>query len=139
MLRFWEFAGQLDDDPDISVKELKGIERELDSLFKPLGIDIAFTRHFRERLNDKRNGKQVTISELVGVYISLFQKHGKKLSKTSGSQGSLDELVKSLNTNINIPVQVEYDSRQKQVVIVAKTMMRKKNWKTDDKIILKVD
>lgn len=134
-----EFAGKQDDKPEISKSELAAIEKELDSLFKSLKIDIEFTKHFHERLNDPRNGKQVTINELIGIYISLFTKHGKKLSKTSGQQGSLDELVKSLNTNINIPVVVEYDKNKKEVVIVAKTMMRKKNWKTKDKTILKVD
>lgn len=134
-----EFAAKEDGNPEISKKELNAIEKELDSLFKNLKIDIEFTKHFHERLNDPRNGKQVTINELVGVYLSLYTKYGKKLSKTSGSEGSIPELVKSINTNINIPVQVEYDKNKREVVIVAKTLMRKKNWKTKDKKILTVE
>jgi len=89
-------------------------------------------------LNDKRNGKQVTINELVGVYLSLFTKHGKKLSKTAGSNEQRD-LIKSINTNINIPVQVKYDRRKREVVIVAKTLMRKGKFDNTWGKVLKVD
>jgi len=139
MMKYNEFMVELVDEDGISRAELKAVETELDALFKKFKIDIEFTKHFHDRLNDDRNGKQVTVDELIGVYISLYNIYGKKLSKTSGSQGSQAELIKSLNTNINIPVQVEYDRNKKEVVVTAKTMMRKKNWKTKDKIVLKVE
>ena len=48
----------------ITKEELKEVEEFADQLFEELGIDIAFTNHFYERLNDPRNGKQITEEEL---------------------------------------------------------------------------
>ena len=52
----------------ISRDELKEVEIFADKLFETLGIDIAFTNHFYERLNDPRNVKQITETELRDVF-----------------------------------------------------------------------
>lgn len=116
-----------DRNPEISRSELKEVERQLDQLFKSLNIDIAFTNHFFDRLNDARNKKQITVQELIELYTSLYTKFGVKLSKSSGE---VSKLIKSLSSDINIPVAIKYDPRKKEVAIVALTTMRKKNFKT---------
>ena len=49
----------------ISQSQLNSLEKELDSLFATVGIDIEFTRHFFERVNDARNGRDITVDELM--------------------------------------------------------------------------
>jgi hypothetical protein len=112
---------------EISKTQLKVIEKALDKLFADLGIDIAFTKHFHDRLNDPRNKKQITAEEIVKIYKDLKAKFGTKLSKSSGE---IEKLIKSASTAINIPVAIKYDRKTKEVDIVAMTVMRKKGFKT---------
>jgi len=116
----------------ISKIQLSVIEKSLDKLFNKLGIDVEFGKHFFERINDSRNGKQITISELINIYHSLYDKHGIKLSKTDDE---VEELVKSLSTDINIPLHIEYNRKSKMIELSAKTIMRKKNFQSTSKVL----
>lgn len=116
----------------ISKIQLNVIEKSLDKLFSKLGMDVEFTKHFFERINDSRNGKQITISELINIYRSLYDKHGIKLSKTDDEA---EELVKSLSTDINIPLHIEYNRKSKMIELAAKTIMRKKNFQSTSKVL----
>ena len=63
----------------ISDRELSKVEDYADDLFNPLGIDVEFTEHFRERLNDPRNRKQIETDELKDLFRKLYLKYGQKL------------------------------------------------------------
>lgn len=116
----------------ITKQQLDQIEKTLDKLFGKLDIDIEFTRHFLDRVNDARNGKQITPDELIKVYDSLYAKHGVTLSKTDDE---IEELVKSISTDINIPLNIDYNFRTKKVELTAKTIMRKKNFQSSNKVL----
>ena len=45
--------------------DLQKLEDYADRLFSRVGIDVAFTRHFLDRVNDERNPKQITVGELI--------------------------------------------------------------------------
>ena len=82
----------------ISREELKEVENFADQLFKELGIDIAFTNHFYERLNDPRNGKQITNNELKDMFRDMFLKVGDNLvKKMQVSVVVRDGVVESIN------------------------------------------
>jgi hypothetical protein len=53
---------------DISKDELKTIEMVADNWFKKYNIDIEFTKHFYDRVNDARNGKPISSAELLGLF-----------------------------------------------------------------------
>ncbi len=120
---------ELDDTP-ITASDLKAIERVLDNLFASLNVDIEFTRHFLDRLNDKRNGKQITTCELLAVYKAVYQKFGVEISD---EDDAVEKLIRSISTGINIPVAIKWNKKKKEVEVVAKTIMRKRNFKTRDK------
>ena len=42
------------------------VEDYADKLFGELGLDVEFSKHFRDRLNDPRNTKPITAAELIG-------------------------------------------------------------------------
>lgn len=119
-------------DKPISRKELDNIEQTLDKLFGKLELDVEFSRHFFDRINDARNGKQITSNEIVNVYNSLYDKYGVHLSKTDDE---VEELVKSIGTDINIPLNIYYNPRTKKVILTAKTIMRKKNFQSPNKVL----
>jgi hypothetical protein len=45
----------------VSKKDLDQVEKYADKLFAAVGIDVEFTRHFLERVNDERNKKPIKI------------------------------------------------------------------------------
>jgi len=49
----------------VSKSDLDGVEKFADRLFAKVGIDVEFTRHFLDRVNDERNKKQITTAELT--------------------------------------------------------------------------
>ena len=116
----------------ISRIQLQVIEKSLDKMFAKLGIDVEFSGHFLDRINDPRNEKQITISELINIYNSLYDKFGIKISKTPEE---IEEVIKSLSTDINIPVNISFDRKTSKIDMVAKTIMRKKNFKTPNPIL----
>ena len=63
----------------ISQGELNQIERFADRLFAKVGIDVEFTRHFIDRVNDARNKKDITPAELTRLFKQTYNKHGKKI------------------------------------------------------------
>jgi len=111
----------------ISREELKEVERFADKLFEGLGIDIAFTNHFYERLNDPRNGKQITDIELKEMFKDMFLKIGNNLSEM---KIDTEAVINDVSSKLNIPFVMTYDSRNNEVDLVSKTIMRKDNFKT---------
>lgn len=118
----------------ITKQQLKVIEKHLDKLFKDLEIDVEFTSHFLDRLNDVRNGKQITVSELVSIYSNVHDKYGKELN-TVKTDEQIEEVIKSINTQINIPFILRWDKSKKMIEMVAKTIMRKANFQTSNKVL----
>ena len=51
----------------VTSSQLNQLEAELDKLFADVGIDIEFTKHFLERVNDARNGREITIDEMGNI------------------------------------------------------------------------
>ena len=114
----------------ISRKDLKEVEIFADKLFAELGIDIAFTNHFYERLNHPRNGKPITNSELKEMFKDVFLKIGDNLSEM---KINTEAVINDVSSNINIPFVLVYDSRNNEVDLVSKTILRKKDFKTYSK------
>ena len=115
---------------EITKSQLDAIESYADGLFNKLGIDIDFTKHFLERVNDIRNKKPISVAELIGVFKKLFKKHGKPLSRT---EDDLEAVVKDFNKNLNIPFVIDVD--QNGIDMTAKTIMRKSDFQTTNPII----
>ena len=115
---------------NVTKTQLDSIEDYADKLFAKLGIDIEFTKHFLDRLNDKRNNKPISVAELIGMFKRLHRKHGKSLSKIDVD---FDAVVKDFNSNINIPFAINVTP--KDIDLVAKTVMRKKDFKTSTPVI----
>lgn len=104
---------------DVSQSELNYVEQVADSLWQNLGIDIEFTRHFLDRVNDPRNGEPINAQELV----DLFKKEYERNGETIKNMKQADALLLDLFSKINIPVIVKQkDKKHKE--LVAATVMR---------------
>ena len=113
---------------DISMSQLNQVEKHLDKIWAKVGIDVEFTRHFHDRVNDARNGKPINTAELLRIYKQIYKRYGKPISKLS--KGT-EILLKDMSTDINVPVVLRWNGRELEMI--AKTVMRKKNFKTRTK------
>jgi len=109
------------EESEVTKPQLDALERQLDALFKAAGIDIEFTRHFLDRVNDPRNGRPITIEELQRVYRAVWDQQRAVLDKADVDWKAV---IRDLPTQINIPVVLDYDTRTGRVELVAKTIMR---------------
>lgn len=122
-------AGNMAGGRPVTASELKTLENLLNSLFKKAGLDIAFTNHFLDRVNDPRNGKQITTVELAKVFKEVYAKFAREI-KAHGADW--EALIKDVTTAINIPFVLSYDRNTGEMDMVAKTVMRKRDFLTRD-------
>ena len=113
---------------DVSQSQLNQVEKYLDKLWAKVGIDVEFTRHFMDRVNDARNGKPISPAELIKIYREIYKKYGKPISQL---KSGAEVLLKDMETDINVPVVLRWDG--KEFDMIAKTVMRKKNFKSSTK------
>ena len=109
----------------ITKSDLDQVEKYADKLFAKVGIDVEFTRHFLDRVNDERNKKQITSAELTRLFKQTFSKHGKKIPSMGPDA---EAVIKDMKTDINMPFVLNY--KNGELELVAKTIMREKNFKT---------
>jgi len=89
-------------------------------------LGIKDTDHFFQRLNDPRNGAEITQSDLIGFFKRLSANKPKFLEFMKKYQ---EFVVSDKKTSLNIPF------IQRANKLIAKTIMRKKDFKTNDPIL----
>ena len=112
----------------LTKRELQLVEDYADKLFKDIGIDIEFTYHFFKRVNDLRNKKQITKEELMELFKDTRQKFGSKIEQLGPDAQAV---LHDMDSNINMPFVLKWDG--KELDLLAKTVLRKKNFLTSNK------
>ena len=112
----------------VSKSDLDQIEKYADKLFASLGIDVEFTRHFLDRVNDERNKKPINQAELVRLFRLTYKKHGKKIANMNPDAQAV---IHDMETDVNMPFVLNLD-KDGMIDLVAKTVMRKKDFKTSN-------
>ena len=108
---------------EIPMDDLQKIDQFADKKLNP--VDVVLTdKHFFDRLNDPRNGKEISQAELIG----FFKRLGKKKKEFVEFLNQYKSLVAvDDRTKINIPFMKQANKA------IAKTVMRKTDFKTTDK------
>ena len=122
----------------ISLADLAGVEKYADKLFKSLGIDVEFGgggqhRSFLNMLNDKRNVKTISRTELSRLFKLTFQKHGKTIQRMP--KGA-EAVITDMETDINMPFgikKIRTKGKDIELQLYTKTIMRKPNFGTSNK------
>ena len=114
---------------EVTPKQVNDLEKFADKLLKKFNIDVTFTRHFVDRMNDPRNSPEIKVSELQ----RLFKKIQKNKGKNILSNPDIEAVLKDMSTDLNLPVVINY--RDGEFEIVNKTIMRKKNFGTSSKVL----
>ncbi len=113
----------------VSRKQLNDLEKFADRILAKFDIDIEFTRHFLDRVNDSRNNPDITIAELQKLFKKIQKHKGLGIKDAEGTE----VVLKDIQSNLNIPVVVKFKNGEFEVT--NKTIMRKKDFKTPDKVL----
>ena len=115
---------------EITQTQLNALENALDKIFSKVGIDVEFTRHFIDRVNDERNMTQITLRELGQLFAKTYQKYGKPIAQMGPDA---EAVLKDMASDVNVPFALEWNKSTQMLELIAKTVMRKKNFKTPDR------
>lgn len=114
----------------VTDSDLKAVEKYADNLFAKVGIDINFTKHFLDRVNDTRNNKPINTAELIHLFKQTYRKYGKDIPKLGPDA---EAVIHDMTNDVNVPFILKWDGREFD--LISKTVMRKKDFKTNDKKI----
>ena len=92
--------------------DLQKLEDYADRLFSRVGIDVAFTRHFLDRVNDERNQKQITVGELIRIFKQEYKYYGKKIAQLGPDA---EAVMKDMKTDVNIPFALQWDDKNNEL------------------------
>ena len=109
----------------LSHSNLDSIEKYADRELSP--ADIEFSNHFFDRVNDTRNGKEISEPELTGFFKRLASRHKKEFLNILNKYNQI--VVKDNRSDINIPF-VKMANK-----VIAKTIMRKGDFQTSSQTI----
>jgi hypothetical protein len=109
----------------LTQSNLDSVERYADRELDP--ADIEFSNHFFDRVNDTRNGKEISEPELTGFFKRLGR-HKKQFIDFLDKYNQI--VVKDDRSNINIPF-IKMANK-----VIAKTVMRKGDFQTNSPTIV---
>jgi len=113
----------------VTAAHMKAFEQFVDKMFDKFNIDFDFTKHFRERISDERNNPCISLKEIADTIKKIYNKY-KSGEKTLSKYVDAEVVLKDLQNDLNMPIAVEYDRKNDEIEVVAKTIMRKKNFRT---------
>ena len=116
-------------DTPVTPNVLNQIENNVDELYRHIGIEVNFSNHFRDRAQDPRNGKPITVGELIKIFTSVYKKYSGLLKK---APDKFEAVLTDLSTLLNIPFVLKWNPGTREFDLVAKTVMRKQNFHTPD-------
>ena len=128
--KHWFDLPYLREDTGIQKVDIQQLEKFADRLFGKVGIDVEFTRHFMDRVNDIRNKKPITMSELTRLFKQEYKRWGKPIAQMGPNSQAV---MKDLQTDINLPFVLKWDDKNMELDLIAKTVMRKADFKTPNK------
>src|SRR6056300_956024 len=82
---------------EVSQKQIKDLEVFADRLLNKFDIDIEFTRHFADRMNDARNNPEIKVAELQQLFKKIAKQKGANIKQNPDTEVVLKDMQKDLN------------------------------------------
>jgi hypothetical protein len=124
MLRFKLFCER------VTQRQITDLEKFGDKLLNKYNIDIEFSRHFADRMNDPRNKPEIKIAELQKLFKKIAKRKGKSIKQLGPD---VQAVLKDIDTDLNLPIVIHYNKGEFE--ITHKTIMRKKNFRTPNDVV----
>ena len=130
----FELVCERDDCPILTVGQMREFQKLVDKMFEKFKINFDFTKHFRERMSDERNDPCITLRELAVMIRKIYEKN-KKEGRTLANFKDSEAVVKDMQSDLNMPIAVDYNRAKDEFRVGAKTIMRKKDFRTPSPVI----
>ena len=127
---FMSFLSEEKLDELVSQKQIDDLEKFADKLLKKYQIDVEFTKHFVDRINDKRNTPEIKVAELQKIFKKIKNNKGNQIKSNADDQA----IIKDISSYLNIPVVIKKD-KDGEIELTAKTIMRKKNFTSSNSVL----
>jgi hypothetical protein len=134
LYEWFDLICEKDGCPIITVGQMKQFEILVDRMFEKYKINFDFTKHFRERMSDERNDPCISLRELAILIRKIYEKN-KKEGKTLASHKDSELVIKDMQSDLNMPIAIEYNRSKDEFRVAAKTVMRKKDFRTPSPVI----
>ena len=95
MLRFKLFCER------VTQRQIADLEKFGDKLLNKYNIDIEFSRHFADRMNDPRNKPEIKIAELQKLFKKIAKRKGKSIKQLGPD---VQAVLKDIDTDLNLPI-----------------------------------
>jgi hypothetical protein len=113
---------------NITPAELSQVEKFANTLWHKLGVDVKFSHHFIDRINDLRNEKPISAAELIRIFKKEYERNGRLISNLHNVEAVMQDII----TSVNLPFAM-HDTENGSELIV-KTVIRKDNFTTQNSI-----
>ena len=114
---------------DFTQRDVNDLEKFADRILKKYNIDVEFTKHFVDRLNDPRNSPAIKVSELQRFFKKIQRNKGRNIKNNP----DIEAVLKDMSTNLNLPVVIK--TKGDEFEVTNKTIMRKPDFKTTSKVL----
>lgn len=114
----------------VTQADIYNVEAYLDKLFAAINVDVEFSAHFIARVNDVRNRKQIEVDELEDIFIKTYEEYGLEIPNLGANA---EAVLVDMESDINVPFVLKYNSTTKKMELISKTIMRKVNFQTSNK------
>lgn len=119
-------------DEPITRVQLTILEKYLSRVWSSLGLSIDLSGHFIDRVNDPRNGQQISVCEIQRLFNEVAAKYGHVFAKMGQTDRDIESVLTGAISNINIPVALKWNSRTRNFFLRPITIMRKKVFHVKD-------
>jgi len=116
----------------ITDEQLAQVEKYIDRLYDNLGLDVEFSKHFKQRVRDERNIRPITAAELVRLFKQVYKRYGKKIAQLTDEA---EMVLRDMKTDINVPVALNVDENGDVHMMAGKTIMRKDDFRTSNPVL----
>lgn len=116
---------------EVTQAQIRDLEKFADRILAKFDVDIEFTRHFADRVNDDRNRPAITVAELQGIFKKIERNKAEKIKKYPNSE----VVLKDLQSDLNLPIVIKFNKNNNEFEVVNKTIMRKKNFQTSNSVL----
>lgn len=113
----------------LEVKDVKQIENYLSTFLSKKNYYLKASNHFVDRVNDERNGSQISTQEIISLITKFANKYSIQLQGIP--PGTEKEIVITDKTSkINIPSILRWSPKNKKYEFFLKSIMRKSNFQS---------
>ena len=127
---------------ELSHRDSVELERQLDKMFRNLGLDVEFSQHFLNRVldpdeegrrdsdhNSAARDTDVTPEEVMNAFAEMKKKYGRELWHARKNPEEFTAVLKDISSSLNIQFSIDYDKVGKKLhQLNAITLMKKKHF-----------